>query len=72
MSRTPEIIKNKKAECFRNALIAIGILCGLATYGAYESGGNMIIPALLSVLFFYCASKVKVTWKKVTETSGYK
>ncbi len=72
MSRTPETIKNKKAEYLRNVLIAVGVFFALASLGAYQNGDSPIIAALLCILSFFFASKVKVTWKKMTENSVYK
>lgn len=72
MSRTPEKLKNKKAESIRNFLIGVGILFALASFGAYQNGENPIFAALISGAMFFIASKIKVWWSKTHETSIYK
>lgn len=72
MSRTPETIKNKKAEAVRNFLLGLGFFFALMVWGAIQNGDNPIWFALISLGAFILAVRIKVIWKKVRETSSYK
>lgn len=72
MSRTPETLKNKKAETVRKVLVAVGILFALISLGAHQNGDSPIVAALIAGASFFIASKVKVIWKKTREASEYK
>ncbi len=72
MSRTPETIKNKKAEAVRNLLLGVGLFFALVGVGALNNGDNPIWVWLISLASFILAFRIKVIWKKVKETSSYK
>jgi hypothetical protein len=72
MQHTPNIIINKTAQNFRNALIAVGLFLALAGIGTFQNGGNGFWLLLLGGGAFGIASKVKVRWEKRIEVGGYK
>jgi hypothetical protein len=72
MRHTPDVIINKTAQSFRNALIGIGLFLALAGIAAFTNGGNGFWLLLLGGGALGIASKVKVRWEKGIEIGGYK
>lgn len=72
MSLTPETVTCRRKKAFAYVLVGFGIFFALATLGNFNNGGNVFIPALLSGVSFFAASRVKFKWVKNAEVSTYK
>ena len=74
MSRTPEIIRNKRAEKTQINLYAFGFVFGLASWGAFSSDepGLGLILAGITIVLIYSGSKIKTTYQKYAEKGMYR
>ena len=74
MSRTPEVIRDKKAESKQSFIYALSIITGLTAWGAF-SGGNAglgLIMVIITIALFSHAGKIKTRYHKYAEKSLYK
>lgn len=72
MSRTPETIISKPLEFIHNAFGFIGAAFAAGTGLSFVLNGNYLLPALISGVSFFVASKIKFKWIKEVEVGGYK
>lgn len=63
MARVPDKIKNKSAENAQVTLFLIGVLCGVGSYFAFDSGNGEsgFWMALICAGLLFIASKIKTT-----------
>ena len=73
VSRTPETVRNKSAEKFRNFLVVVGLFAGLLSWGAFDAGndGNGLIFAIVCGALLWIASKVRTVRHKTGEVGVY-
>ena len=72
MPSTPDAIINRPLQFLHHLLVFFGIICAFATIGAFNTGGNFIVPALIAVAAFVIAAKIKYKWKHKATASVYK
>jgi hypothetical protein len=74
MSRTPETIRNKKAEKTRDTLYGTGVVSGLLAWGAFSNGadGLGLLLGLGAAGLVYVGSKIKTKYQKRGEVGVYR
>ncbi len=75
MSRTPEIMVNKKKEAWQGRLIGGGLFTWLLAFGAFQNEGEEgtgVLLGILGAVILYGASKIKTKYRKTGEVGMYR
>ena len=71
MPNMPDKITNNFLKFVHHTLCFVAIIAALITIGAFNTGGNFVLPALIAAACVWAAANIKYEWKHKASANLY-